>query len=152
MHARLSELYREKRRATTYIELARDIACCLYERCTKSVVVTDKPLVSLALVSKQWKQMERRLTNERTSMLDVQKIQGLTREIAWIQTRKFSVNADPEAFELLEAGVIFATVKELLRFAPECQALYVTCPISKEQLYMITAWMPRDGRIIIYKN
>lgn len=152
MHARLSELYREKRRAATHAELARDIACCLYEHRTKSAVVTGRPLMLLAIASKQWKRMERRLRKERASTLDIQKGQELTREIAWMQTRKFSTNANPEALELLEADVIFATIEELLHFAPECQALYATCPITKEQLHMITAWMPRSGRIIIYEN
>ncbi len=152
MCARLSELQREMRRAATYAELANDIARSLYKHRTQSVVVTDNPLVLLSLVSKQWKRLERRLSKQRASTLDVQKRQGLTREIAWTQTRRFSTNANPEALELLKADVIFATIEKLLRFAPECQALYVTCPIAIEQLYMITAWMPKSGTVVIYIN
>jgi hypothetical protein len=84
MCARLSELHRETRRAATCTELAQVIARSLYECRAQSVVMTDKPLVLLSLVSKQWKRLERRLQKERASTLDVQKIQSLTREIAWM--------------------------------------------------------------------
>lgn len=152
MCARLSELHREMRRAASCAELAKDIARSLYEHRTQSVVVTDKPLVLLALVSKQWRRLERRLSKQRASTLDVQKRQGLTREIAWMQTRRFSTNANPEALELLKADVIFAPIEELLRFAPECQALYATCPMTKEQLHMIIAWMPKGGMVVMYET
>lgn len=152
MCARLSELHIEKRQAASCADLAKAIAQSLYEHRVQSVIVTDKPLVLLSMVSKQWKRLERRLQKERASTLDAQKILDLTREIAWMQTRKFSAKADPEALERLEADVTFATIEELLRFVPECQTLYVTCPIAKEQLYMFAAWMPKSGTVVIYTN
>lgn len=110
--------------------LAWDIARRLCTDRGKVVVVCERPALFLLLVKQQWKQV----VSERQT----------TRIL------RFSLDASPEALETLEADVVFATVEQLLQCAPDCQVLYVTCPIKKEQFHMVTAWMPKGSRVVCY--
>jgi hypothetical protein len=65
--------------------------------------------------------------------------------------RRFLTRASLQELAPLEMDVVFATVTQLLHYAPACHALYVACPITKEQLYLITAWVHRGGLVVVYQ-
>lgn len=113
----------------------------------KVAVVTDKPVVLLSSTKKQWMKLARRIQNERASTLDAAKIARLTRQIAWMQTLRFS--AKPP-HDLLDADVTFAVAEDLVRVPPVCRTIYVTYEFDKEKLYMLTSWLPKGSTVIIY--
>ncbi|HET8669187.1 MAG TPA: hypothetical protein VFM05_00775, partial [Candidatus Saccharimonadales bacterium] len=47
------------------------------------------------------------------------------------------------------ADVYVATMKQLLRWAPECRTLYVTCALAAEELHIVSALMNRGGVVIV---
>jgi hypothetical protein len=138
----------EEKVASGLASLAGDITQQLRTTQGKVVLVCTQPAVLLSLVRKRWKRIERQLTRERASTVDATKILRLTQEIGWMQRRHFSIKASPEALEFFEADVVFATVDQLLRFAPECQMMYIACPLTQAQLHLVTAWMPK-GRLVV---
>lgn len=52
--------------------------------------------------------------------------------------------------EVLEADVTFATLNDYLKVPPICQILYITHPIEKQDLCMVTSWMPTGSTVIMY--
>lgn len=52
--------------------------------------------------------------------------------------------------ELLDADVTLATLKNFLKLPPICQVLYVTHPIERRDLYLVTSWMPAGSTVILY--
>lgn len=152
MTARLSELHVEKRRISSYADLTKDITKSLYENRVKSVVITDKPLVLLSIVSKDWKRMTRKLQKARSSTLDARKLLELTSDISWMQQVRFSAKARTEDLEIFNTDVLFAAADELLRWVPECGALYVTYPIAPETLHQLTVWMHKESLVVIYEH
>ena len=55
-------------------------------------------------------------------------------------------------YDLLDADVTFATHSDFLRVPPVCQILYVTCELERQDLYMLTSWMPSKSLVIIYEE
>ena len=51
--------------------------------------------------------------------------------------------------ELLNADVTFATLKDFLKVPPICEVLYVTHPIERRDLYLVTRWMPAGSTVIL---
>lgn len=50
------------------------------------------------------------------------------------------------------AAVSFATVEQLTAAPPMCATLYITEPITRLNQYMLTAWMPPGGVVVIYEK
>jgi len=129
--------------------LSKELAEQLYDTSYygKAVVVTDKPAALLASTRKQWVIQTRKLQHQRASTLDTAKILEANRQISWRQTLRFSARP-PE--DTLEAAVTFGTTETFVAFPPMCRTMYITYPFSKEQLYMITSWMPKGGIVVFY--
>ena len=125
--------------------LAHDICARFLDG--KMVVVTDKPFVMLSVVKKQWASMLRKVQTERAKTLNAVKIQELSKQFVAMQNLKFSAKL-PE--DMLEADVTFATAENLARIAPECWTMFISYDFPKEQLYLMTAWMPMRGVVVIY--
>lgn len=141
-------LYREERlKGSASISL--DVAKHLYARslCGKVAIVAERPQVFLPALRKQWIKLERTVRHERSSTLDPCRLLGFVHELPRIQALKFT--AKPPIDEP-RADVQIATVEQLLEWAPQCRTLYVTYPITNEQLHLITAWMPKGGLVVIY--
>jgi len=130
--------------------LSKELAEQLYETSYygKAVVVTDKPVALFAATRKQWAMQIRQLQRKRASTLDATKIAEVTRQITWRQTLRFS--AKPPV-DILEAAITFSTAATFLKCPPMCRTMYVTYRLGKEQLYMLTSWMPRGGIVIFYE-
>lgn len=130
--------------------LSKELAEQIYETSFygKAVVVTDKPAALLAATRKQWLMQIRRLQRQRASTLDASIITDVNRQISWRQTLKFTTRP-PE--EMLEAAVTFGTAEAFLAFPPMCRTMYITYRFSKEQLHLLTSWMPRGGVVVFYE-
>lgn len=102
----------------------------------------------MSAVRKQWLKICRQVQREQASTLDATKILELIHLLSRMQSMRFS--AKPP-LEEVDADVSFATAGQLLMWAPVCHTMYVTCEITREQLHLITAWMPRGGLLVIYE-
>jgi hypothetical protein len=129
--------------------ISGDLAKHLYGRLLRGrvVVVCDNPRALMSAVCKQWLKVCRQVQRERASTLDASKVLELVHMLGRIQGLKFS--AKPPSEEL-EADVSFATIEQLLAWAPTCHTMYVTCEVTTERLHLITAWMPRGGVVVRY--
>lgn len=132
--------------------IAGDIARLLSRQAGTVVVVCDVPVALLSVVRKRWLKIERSLRRECSSTVDALKKQRITSQIAWMQARTFSANTEPEALELLTATITFATPADLVIFAPACDALFITCPVTSEQFHKLTAWMRVGSTVIVYRR
>lgn len=128
----------------------KDICRHLYMRmlCGKVVIVAEKPNSFLPALRKQWFKLTRRVQRERSSTLNALRTQELSNTIAKMQGLRFTAKWPPHTET---ADVYITIVDQLLQWAPEYRTLYVTCPIELEHLYMVTAWMPKGGLVLIYK-
>lgn len=113
----------------------------------KVVVVANKPVNMLSVLRKQWLRAERKVWRTRAQTLGAARIRELSAELAFMQHLRFT--AKPPG-DFLEANITIATAEHLLRVAPMCQTMLVTCSLPKETLHMITSWMPRGGVVVIY--
>ena len=52
--------------------------------------------------------------------------------------------------DLLDADITFATAGSFSKACPICQLLFITCPVVKQELSMITSWMPKGSTVILY--
>lgn len=122
----------------------KDIARHMYTRMWsgKVVVVADNPASFLSSLRKQWLKLNRKVQNERARTLNAARTAELSNTIAMMQSLRFTTKWPPD-LEL--ADVYIATTGQLLQWAPECRVLYVTCPVTLEQLHLITAWMPKGA-------
>lgn len=115
----------------------------------KVVIVCDNPQALMSAVRKQWLKICRQVQRERASTLDTTKVLELVDMLGRMEALRFS--AKPPSEEI-EADVSFATVEQLLAWAPMCHTLYVTLEINTEQLHLITAWMPKGGLVVTYNH
>lgn len=139
----------EYRACTT--SLSRDLARQIQERSLygKIVVAAKNPISSLSTVRKQWLQILRSTQIERARTLNQKRISELTHEFARLQTMVFSMKATNEPSR---KDVIFATADELARVAPACSTLFVTYDFPREQLHLMTSWMPSSCLVVIYEQ
>jgi hypothetical protein len=63
----------------------------------------------------------------------------------------FSAVGKADQLETSQTDVLFCTAETLLRYAPICQALYITYPISHKELHLITAWLQPEDSVICYR-
>lgn len=129
--------------------LAGTIVPKIVERshCGKVVIVADKPVSMLSALRKQWLRAERKVWKTRAQTLGAPHIRELGVELAFMQRLRFT--AKPPG-DFLDADVTIATAEHLLRAAPMCQTMLITCPLPKETQHTITSWMPRSGVVVIY--
>jgi hypothetical protein len=113
----------------------------------KVAIVAYTPMGLLAATRKQWVKITRNLQRERSSTVDATKIISLTRQIATMQSSRFS--AKPPT-DFLEADVTFARAEDFVKIPPICSTIYITYKFEKEKLYMLTSWMPEGGTVVVY--
>jgi hypothetical protein len=129
--------------------LSWQITRCLYlhQYRGKIVIVTNKPAAMLAAVKKQWHKLIRLVQRERSATLDASRIFELTSQITFMQTLGFSVEGTDQP-----TLITFNTPEYLLRYPTDCRTLYITVEIDKETAYLITAFMPRHGLVVLYSR
>lgn len=128
----------------------KDLARHLFTRmsCGKVVIVTDHPQTLMSPLRKQWLKLMRRVQRERSSTLHATRIAELSNTIACMQSLKFTIGYPPDDYP---SDVCLATVEQLLRWAPDCRTLYVTCEVDRERLHLITAWMSPGSLVVMCK-
>ncbi|HEU5380698.1 MAG TPA: hypothetical protein VFV38_35190 [Ktedonobacteraceae bacterium] len=141
----------EERAVTSLTALALDIAQQLDDKHGKTVVVCEHPAVIASLVSKKWHQRQRPLLRDYATTLDTHKRQELWQHIAWMRSLVFSAVGFADQLETSKTDVLFCTAQDLLRYAPVCQAMYITYPIGHKDLHLITAWMQPEDTVTCYR-
>jgi hypothetical protein len=115
----------------------------------KIVIATNEPRTLLSVVRKHWMKKLRRLHVERAKLLTGLQASRLAAQIAALEATTFTAKLPCDS---LDADVTFATMEDLIRFCPSCKLIYVTYHVPSEKLYMLTAWMPHEGKVIIYER
>jgi len=94
-------------------------------------VVTDRPKELMVQIKQEWV----RLTRDKTSH--------------YRENISFS-SASP--FDDDQASVTFSTAKEYKLLPPICRTLYITQKVTKQDMYMLTSWMPQHGTVVLYSE
>lgn len=115
----------------------------------KVVIVADNPTSLLPALRKQWLKLMRKVQKERASTLNAERIYELSETVASMQNLRFTIAWPPDGYK--PADVYIATIDELLRWAPEaeCRTVYVTCEVTMEQVYLVTAWITKGSLIVM---
>ncbi len=144
-------LYVEERSLNGHGSLPWDLAHHMYARqfSGKIAVVAEQPKLLLPTLRKQWLKLMRQVQRERASTLNLLRINELTDAIAKMQNLRFSARDPKDDFD---TDVAIATINQFLVFAPMCRTMYVTYPVTKEQLHLVTAWMARGGVVVKYRR
>lgn len=129
--------------------LSRDLAYHLFTRQLpgKIVVIADKPIIMLSVVSKQWQRVIRVAQRERASTLKALRIQELTRSLTHMQRLHMHAHNQPGG---VEGGVIFMDIADALQYPPDCKTLYITHRVDDEVFAQITGQMPAGALVVTY--
>lgn len=130
--------------------LSRDLTELLFNSTYfgKIVVVTDRPVVLHSVIRRRWRYMTQRLQIDRSRTLNHSEIGDINNRLHFAHHVRFSSKVPED--DLLDAGITFIKPSDCARLAPACQILFVTCKVPRERLYLMTAWMPKGGRVILY--
>lgn len=115
----------------------------------KIVVVADKPVVLHSTIRRRWKYMTRRLQVDRSRTLNRSEIDNINNQLYVARCAHFS--SKPPDDDLLTADITFMTLSDCMHIAPSCQTLCVTCEVPREKLHLMTAWMSKGGKVILYE-
>lgn len=128
----------------------KDLARHLYARMYygKTVIITIKPVSVIASLRKQWLKLARKVQKERAKTSNAARVAELSGIVSYMQNLKFTTHYPPDDYA---GNVYIATVEEVLRWPPDCRTMYITCDIEREQLYMVTAWMPKGSLVVTCK-
>lgn len=130
--------------------LSRDLAQQLSSGIVSGrvAIVAENPVALLASTRKQWLKLTRRAQRDRSATLNTLTVADLTQRIAWMQAAKFSARPPDD---LLEADFTFATAEDFVGLPPVCPTIYVTYGFEREKLHMLTSWILKNGRVVIYE-
>lgn len=115
----------------------------------KVAIVAGKPMALLAATRKQWFGLIRLMERELLSTLNSDRKEQIEMSLAWMRQLKFSAKPPQD---VLDADITFATAEDFVCTPPDCQVVYVTYNFEREQLHMLTSWMPPHGRVVIYEQ
>lgn len=116
----------------------------------KTVVVCDKPVITISVVRKYWLKLSRNLQKERASTLNAEKILQLTHDITHMQHMDFIAKPYPES---QRSDVFFVTPDELSQLPANCLSLYLQAvPRSAQQLQDIISQLPDRALVIDYTH
>lgn len=128
------------------LDLARQLSYAVTG--CKVAIVAENPLALLAATRKQWMKLMRRTQRDRSATLNASMILDLTQRIAWMQAARFSAKPPDD---LLEANITFATADDFVKSPPVCPVVYVTYAFDREKLHMLTSWMAKGSKVVIYE-
>ena len=144
----MTGIYIEKRTPSAG-RITPDLAKHLYIRfqCGKVAIVAERPVAFLSALRKQWIKMECQVRHERASTLNAARIHELSRQLYRMEELAFTAKLRPGEDQV---GVQIGAIAQFLEWAPQCKTMYVTCPITSEELHLIAAWMPKNGLLVVY--
>jgi len=118
-----------------------------YQVYGRMAVIARHPDTLLTELKQSWTALKRETRREIDQTTDPRRKARLMSELAYMPQVTFT-NLPPieESYEKVQV----ATIEQFLEWPPQCQTLFVTCPVPNEQLHRVTAWMPPYGLVIIY--
>lgn len=114
-------------------------------RCGRVVIITDNPISLHSALRRQWLKLSRKVFKEQASTLNAQRIQELSNVVCFMQNLIFSTDWPPDD----NAGVYIISPYQVLRYAPDCRTMYVTCKMELEDIHKATAWMDRKSLVVL---
>jgi hypothetical protein len=138
--------YRELKHETLSHDLARHLLTQV-ER-GKVAIVTNRPVVTMSALRKQWIKIIRQFERERSSILpgSREEIEIELERLRGISFTAVSPLEDPQA------DVNLGTAQDFLKAPPTCRTLYIVCAVEKHEQYMLASWMPPRGLVVIYEQ
>ncbi len=148
MHGLVCEEYQIKDGSSAKF-IARHLSMRM--RYGKAVIIARNPHATISAVRKQWLKLIRTKQKERASTLDAGRIRRLVEVTAYMRGLRFTIHYPPEEYV---GDVYVASPDAALQWPPSCQTLYVSSDLKREELYMVTAWMPKNTLAVIlrYEN
>jgi hypothetical protein len=115
----------------------------------KTVVVCERPVVTMSVTRKYWLKLSRNLQRERSSTLNAEKILQLTYDITHMQHMEFSARPLGES---PRADVFFLTPSQLEQLPTNCFSLYVVMAPSEHQLFDAIGQLPEHALVVDYSH
>jgi hypothetical protein len=143
----VGKVYIERRELARGASLSWDIAHHLYTRQLDGVVlvVTDRPVVLLASVRKQWMKILQRLERERASTLDSRRVTELERQIKRMYALVFTVRPLKPADE----GILFISPASINELNVPCSTAYLIYAENSVR-DIVTPMVKRHGLLVVY--
>lgn len=147
----MNSLYIEIRKLESSDSLARDLADGIYLNHTfgNIAVVSEQPIALMGSVQKQWIKYIREIEQKIPDTSDDNGSPEINRNLNYVQNLTFSAESPDKD---IQASVSFSTAKEYKLFPPMCRTLYITQEVTKQDMYMLTSWMPQHGTVVLYKD
>lgn len=115
-------------RTTTEKELSYILARDIFSTCLEGnvAVICDWPEALLNSVKTEWSRL---IQDDST------------------YRRNITFSSD-SLFDGLQAAVTFCSLIESRQYPPICNTLYLACSVSRQDVYMVSSWMPRHSTVI----
>jgi hypothetical protein len=113
----------------------------------KVAIVTDRPVVLMSAVRKQWMKIVRQFERERSSTLAKRK-EELVLDLERLRSVTFTATSP---LEDPQANISFGTTEDFLQAPPTCRTLYIVCTVEKHEQHMLASWMPPRGLVVVYE-
>lgn len=133
--------------STLKTAIGNDVAAHLQARqfLGSTIIVCERPFAMVSVVRKAWQKMVRQTQNDRARTLNAEEILRFTRRAIQMQQLQFTIS-NPETNPC--ADVYFVTPEMLSALPAGCYTIYLTCPVTNEQLKSWTASL-LDGSLIV---
>lgn len=144
----MSDMFVEDR--STYIgSLSQDLARHLYMRYGdhKIVIITEKPVVMLSALRKQWVRLTEEVRRARASTLKIDYIMEYDSTLARLRHFQMTVRKPSEA---PRCRVFFVPPDHVEYIPNDCRTIYITCPITDADLKNIASHMSPGSLIVRY--
>lgn len=143
------ELRKQAARGTD--SLAADMMRHLHTRqhLGKTVIICDSSATFLGPTRKQWLKLARTIQRLRAQTLNADKILKYTHTITRMQHMRFTHRP---TLEDPEAEVYFLQPEDCAIMPIHCYTLYITVPLSKEQMAVIVDQLPSEALFVDYNH
>lgn len=131
--------------------LAADLTRHLHSRqyLGKTLVLCDKPAITLGAMHKQWLKLTRVIQKQRASTLNADKILKYTHTITHMQRLDFTIKP-PETQP--NADVYVLGSEQATRVPPQCWSTYICMPLDSVAGKSLVAQTPDDALIVDYRQ
>ena len=118
-----------------------------YQVYGRMAVVAQRPDELLGEIKTSWKALRRETKREIEQTTNAEHRERLMYELLYMPQCTFtSVPPIEEPHQKVQV----ATIEQFIQWPPQCQTMFVTYPVEKTQLHLVTSWMPAYGLVIIY--
>ena len=118
-----------------------------YQVYGRMAVVAQSPDELLGEIKTSWNALKRETKREIEQTTNAEHKERLMYELLYMPQCTFT-SVPP--IEEPQQKVQVATIEQFIQWPPQCQTMFVTYPVEKAQLHLVTSWMPAYGLVIIY--